>query len=209
MKLCFVRHGESEANLLHEFSNRGFKHGLTAKGRQQAKTLAQKLEGISVTKLFSSPLLRAVQTAEILSAKLDVQYEITDALREYDCGILEGKSDTASWEIYDEIFNDWIQHGHWERRIEQGESFLDIKERFVPFVERIVEEYEHSLENIVLVGHGGIYRCMLPLILVNIDFDFALAHPIGNTEYVVAEMRTEELVCAMWCSAYPRPFDVG
>jgi broad specificity phosphatase PhoE len=201
MKLYFVRHGESEANLLHEFSNRGVKHSLTARGRQQATTLAQKLKGISVAKLFSSPLLRAVQTADILSAKLGAPYEITDALREYDCGILEGNSDAASWEMYDAVFNDWIQHGHWERRIEQGESFLDIKERFVPFVERLVEEYEHSPENIVLVGHGGIYRCMLPLILANIDFDFAIAHSIGNTEYVVAEMGTEGLTCVTWCES--------
>ncbi len=201
MKLYFVRHGESEANLLHEFSNRGLKHSLTARGKQQAITLAQKLGGISVAKLFSSPLLRAVQTAGILSAKLGVPYEITDALREYDCGILEGKSDTASWEIYDAVFDDWIQYGHWEKRIEQGESFLDIKDRFVPFVERIVEEYEHSLENIVLVGHGGIYCCMLPLILTNVDFDFAIAHPIGNTEYVVAEMSIEGLVCVTWCES--------
>src|SRR6266851_1245061 len=61
MKVYFVRHGESEANLLHEFSNRGFKHGLTQQGQQQATTLAQSLKNASVTKVFSSPLMRAVQ----------------------------------------------------------------------------------------------------------------------------------------------------
>lgn len=81
MKLYFARHGESEANLLHEFSNRGLKHGLTEEGRQQAATLAGKLEGISVAKLFSSPLLRAIQTAQILADEPGVPYEITDALR--------------------------------------------------------------------------------------------------------------------------------
>src|SRR6476646_8171101 len=43
MKLYFVRHGESEANLLREISNRGTRHGLTAKGRAQATALAQSL----------------------------------------------------------------------------------------------------------------------------------------------------------------------
>ena len=46
MKIYFVRHGESVANLLHEFSNRGFKHGLTERGFQQAEQLSQKLRGI-------------------------------------------------------------------------------------------------------------------------------------------------------------------
>ena len=40
MRIYFARHGESEANLLHVFSNRGVKHGLTARGRAQAETLA-------------------------------------------------------------------------------------------------------------------------------------------------------------------------
>ena len=46
MKLCFVRHGESIANLLREFSNSGIKHPLTERGVEQARTLAQKLSGI-------------------------------------------------------------------------------------------------------------------------------------------------------------------
>ena len=199
MKLYFVRHGESEANLLHEFSNRGFKHGLTDRGRQQTTILAQKLKGASVTKLFSSPLLRAVQTAEILANELGVPYEITDALREYDCGILEGKSDPASWDIYMTVWHDWTQHGHWERRIEQGESFLDIKERCVPFIASLIRGHQHSPDIIVLVGHGGIYRCMLPLVLGNVDFHFALEHQISNTGYVVAETRPEGMVCLAWC----------
>src|SRR3712207_5088470 len=103
MTLYFVRHGESEANRLREFSNRGVKHGLTPRGREQAAALARALRGAAVAKLFSSPLLRAVETAEILSAAIGVPYEVTDALREYDCGILEGRSDAASWQVYDEV----------------------------------------------------------------------------------------------------------
>ena len=49
MKLYFVRHGASEANLLHEFSNRGHKHGLTTNGKAQAATLAHLLRGVGVT----------------------------------------------------------------------------------------------------------------------------------------------------------------
>lgn len=198
MRLYFVRHGESEANLLRVISNRGLVHDLTDKGRQQALTLAQNLKAICVVKLFSSPLLRAVQTAEILSEELCAPYETTDALREYDCGVLEGKSDAASWEVHHEVFNDWIQHGHWERRIEEGESFLDIRDRFVPFIEQLIAAYGHLPENIVLVGHGGTYRCMLPLVLEDIDFDFVMSHFLSNTGYVLAETTAEGLACLEW-----------
>ncbi len=199
MKLYFVRHGESEANLLREFSNRGFKHGLTDRGREQAAVLAQTLAGTSVVKLCSSPLLRAVQTAEILSRACGVRYEITDALREYDCGILEGKSDAASLQIYETVLNDWLQQGAWEQRIEQGESFLEIKERFVPFIEQLTREYQHSSHAIVAVGHGGLYCCMLPLVLVNIDVRFVIEHPVSYTGCIVAEFRPEGLICVEWC----------
>jgi broad specificity phosphatase PhoE len=201
MKVYFVRHGESEANLLHEFSNRGFKHGLTQRGQQQATALAQSLKNASITKVFSSPLRRAVQTAEILASALHVPYEITDALREYDCGILEGHSDAASWQADWVLSEAWIERHEWDKRIAQGESFHDMQRRFCPFVEQLVQAHRLSDENYVLVGHGGIYRCMLPLILSNIDFAFVLKHEIRHTAAIVAEVRPSGLVCAAWGDA--------
>ena len=59
MKLHFVRHGESEANLLMEFSNSGSKHPLTEQGLAQAQELARNLFGLAVEKVYSSPVLRA------------------------------------------------------------------------------------------------------------------------------------------------------
>ncbi len=198
MKIYFTRHGESEANLLHEHSNRGFRHPLTAKGREQATVLAQKLVGITVARLFVSPIMRAVQTAEILSDALGVPCEVTDALREYDCGVLEGRADEAAWQMHFAVFEAWVQCGEWERCIEGGESFSEIRDRFVPFIERLIAEYGESPANIVLVGHGGLYRCMLPLVLVNADFEFVLNQPMGYTACVVAEARSEGLTWIKW-----------
>ncbi|MGD9001140.1 MAG: histidine phosphatase family protein [Anaerolineae bacterium] len=198
MKIIFVRHGESEANLLNEFSNCGLKHGLTKRGKAQAVALAQQLGALSVARIFSSPLLRAVQTAEILSAALSVPYETVDALREYACGILEGRSDAASWAQYRRVLEDWIIHHRWESRIEGGESFVEIRDRFVPFIEHLVKAYVDSAETLVLVGHGGLYRCMLPLVLENLDFGFAMQHPLSNTGYVEAEVSSAKAVCVEW-----------
>jgi 2,3-bisphosphoglycerate-dependent phosphoglycerate mutase len=198
MRLYFVRHGESEANRLNEFSNRGLKHGLTPGGTEQAKALANSLKGLSVARLFSSPLLRAVQTAQILSEQLGVSYEVTDALREFDCGILEGKSDAGSWGQFDALNTAWMRDRDWEQKIEGGESFLEIRQRFVPFVERLVTEYEGSGQSIIAVGHGGLYRCMLPLVLVNVDAVFAVKQAIHHADCITAELRPEGLVCLAW-----------
>jgi len=90
MRLIFVRHGEPVAILLHEFSNRGWKDPPTETGRQQAEILARRLARSGLTRIYTSPLMRAVQTAEILSQTLKVPFEINDALREYDVGDYEG-----------------------------------------------------------------------------------------------------------------------
>lgn len=199
MRFYFVRHGESEANLLHEFSNRGVKHPLTATGREQALALAQTLKGIAVTRIFASPILRAVQTAEIVAGELGLSYDVTDALREYDVGMLEGRSDAVSWQRYWEINDAWLVRHEWDARIEQGESFLDIRQRFVPFIEQLVRDgATSSASDIVLVGHGGVYRCMLPLVLRNIDFSFVLEHGMGHTDVVVAELTAVGLTCLTW-----------
>ncbi|HEY9659835.1 MAG TPA: histidine phosphatase family protein [Allocoleopsis sp.] len=198
MKLYFVRHGESEANVLHVISNRGYQHGLTSKGRQQAQDLATQLQSTGASHIYTSPLLRAVQTAAILSNQLQIPYTLTDALREYDCGVIEGKSDAESWQLHRQLKADWLEHRLWECRIEQGESFLDIRSRFVPWIDQILETHASS-ENLILVGHGGTFACMLPLILTNLDIAFVLNQSFPNTSYVLAEVTCRGLVCLEWC----------
>lgn len=168
------------------------------RGRNEAAELSVKLRNLRVKRIFSSPLLRAVQTAEILSDLLHAPVEPVEALREYDCGIIEGKSDAQSWDLYDRVAQDWLR-GIGESRIEEGESFLDIKARFIPFVEEIVSKHNDSSDSVVIVGHGGLYRHMLPLIFENISFDFSFKHPIGNADVIVAEPKGRGLFCvSVW-----------
>ena len=195
MKLYFVRHGESEANLLREFSNRGFKHGLTERGIQQAAQLARNLRGIPFAKIYTSPLKRACQTAEILAAHLHCPVEITDALREFDCGELEGRSDPEGWAIYDDVMQQWLE-GNWAARIPGGESHLEIQVRFIPFIEGLSPEFEEK--NILLVGHGGTYRSMFPLVLTNPDWQTVNGLPFHNAISIVVEARPEGLFCTHW-----------
>jgi broad specificity phosphatase PhoE len=198
MKLIFARHGESEANLLHEFSNSGWKHPLTEKGRLQVEILAGRLANQGVTQIFTSPVMRAVQSAEILAGKLGVPYEEAEALREYSVGIWEGSTEPAGWKEYQQVNDAWMLRGEYDRRMQGGESFTEVRERFAGWLGGLVQEYELTGEVFLLVGHGGLYRIMLPEVLVNVSPKFSLEHPLHNTGYVVAEPRAEGLICSAW-----------
>jgi len=134
----------------------------------------------------------------ILATRLDLDYEVVEALREYDCGILEGRSDEATWQAWKGLFEDWVAHRRWERRIEGGESFYDIRERFVPFIEGLVRQHGRSDEGLLCVAHGGLYWMMLPLVLRNVDHDLISRHGFDYTSCIVSELRPEELVCVTW-----------
>lgn len=202
MKLYFVRHGESEANTFHIISNREQPHPLTERGRQQASALADGLGDIRVDGMFCSPVLRARQTADILSSALAVPYQVTEALREYDCGILEGHSDEESWRRHRAYFDSWILHQGYENKPEGGECFIDIRNRFLPFIESLLHG---PGECILLVGHGGLFTLMLPLTLSNIDHSFAVTHGIGNAEYVLAQSGDPGLICLQWGAIHLSP----
>jgi len=55
---------------------------------------------LPITRIYSSPLLRAIETSVILAYRLDADYEVVEALREYDCGILEDRSNEAGWQMW-------------------------------------------------------------------------------------------------------------
>ncbi len=194
----FARHGESEANRLHEFSNRGLKHGLTELGFRQAAQLGETVSAYPVKRIYCSPLLRARQTAEIIGARLDIQPQIADALIEFDTGVLEGKSDPESWRAFNEIFLDWLLHKNYSRQFAGGDSFEAIRDRFLHFIQSLPPMNDAPDQALLFIGHGGTYLCVLPLILKNIDFEFVSRHYLSHTGMVIAENQNGELICRLW-----------
>jgi broad specificity phosphatase PhoE len=199
MRLYFARHGESEANVLRVISNRGYVHGLTARGVQQAEQLVQRFAAVPLARIYTSPLRRAVETGQIVARALGVALETTDALREFDCGIAEGRADPDAWALLSQITQTWLREGRWEQRIEGGESVLDMRRRFQPFLTRLLREGEGRAENVLLISHGGVLQGVLPLALLNVSPAYAAAHGFGNTATVLAETTPAGLVCREWC----------
>lgn len=199
MKLFFVRHGQSVANLLHEFSNSGVKHPLTETGQEQACQLALSFSGLPIEQIYASPVLRAVQTAQVLSNTLNAPLEITEALREWSVGTYEGTTDSVGWEMHRQVQRDWFFEHKYESKMPGGENFYEIRARFGQLIERLIEDGRNTDRQIICVAHGGLYIAMLPHFIKNVDYDFAIEQGFPYTGCVETELRPEGLICLRWC----------
>lgn len=202
MKIYFTRHAESEANVSRTIYNRGTAYGLTERGKRQALALASEMRENAkpLHKIYSSRMLRAMQTAEIVSQATRAPVEYFEDLRDFDCGIAEGRNDSAAWALHNAVMREWLEKKNYDARIEQGESFNDMRDRFVPVVEQIMGNAQIN-DNIMVVTHGAISVCILPLVLKNIDHAFALTHSGNqptNARYVLAEVTSQGLFCTSW-----------
>ena len=129
MRLIFARHGESQANVEQIISNRDLPHPLTKQGKAQARELAEMLTQRNMSAIYASPLLRAQETAQIVSERVGLPLMTTDALREFDCGIAEGRGDAEAWQLLNDVVADWSNRHNYDQRIEGGESFNDMLDR--------------------------------------------------------------------------------
>ncbi len=166
MHLVFARHGESEANLRRTIANRADGPGLTAAGREQVARLAAALGDVPIGRVVASPLRRAVESAELLGSALGVEVDVSEALREFDCGIHEGRSDAAAWAAHAAIQVAWLDPARADDRIEGGESLTDLRARFRPFVDGLAATTDEA-GGVVCVGHGGLFRWVLPAVVVD------------------------------------------
>jgi probable phosphoglycerate mutase len=193
MRLYFARHGESEANVARSIANRGWSHPLTDLGRRQAGVLAGRLQadlvGVAPSRIriLSSPLQRAVETGGIVALSLGRTVERTDALREADCGVMEGRGDPQAWAAHDAVESRWLAGDH-TAAIEGGECLDDLLARFVPWIDSLVREASEAPDTaIVAIGHGTLYRFVLSAVVSGPD-GAPIARPeLDKAEAIVTE----------------------
>lgn len=125
----FVRHGEAETNSNGILSSKYDGYPLTEHGREQIAETARQLEGIEFSRAYSSPVLRARQTAGILIGERKLDVEIDERLRERDMGAMEGKPANNG---------NWIIPMLRKREYSMGvESFESISERIYSFLKEL------------------------------------------------------------------------
>lgn len=162
----YVRHGENKANLTREFSYKKIDYSLTERGIKQAQATARALGGKGICAIYCSPLKRAVQTAEIIGSKLNLEPIHVEEFREVNVGSLEGQEPTEqNWAIYNGIMRDW-REGKKTERFPDGESFVELNSRAREGLLKVMRSSVNCL-NIAVVGHGGILLSVLPEICAN------------------------------------------
>jgi probable phosphoglycerate mutase len=172
LDLLFIRHGESYANTDRVFSNTGWKHGLTERGFLQAEAAAGQVQpffGVP-SRIYSSGLRRAYETASVISAANSLEHRVLPELAEVSMGILEGRSDAAGWRLHNTVWDRWFQTGDLEARVPGGESLLDVIYRFKAVISRLEEEEGEGAKP-MLVSHGGFILAGLLNLVYNVpDF---------------------------------------
>ena len=155
--LYFIRHAESEANKKRILGSRQ-PFPLTAEGKKDSELIASELKDIvEIDRIISSPIKRAVQTAESFSSVYNLEIQLDDRLSEQELGIYSGMS-------YDEVklqpdyetetLNrwNWVPEGG-------GESYSMIADRVSSFLSEI--DSPGKSERILIVTHAVSLRLII------------------------------------------------
>ena len=188
MKIIFIRHGESEANVQQIISNTGYIHGLTDLGKKQAEILAIKLRESypKLRKIISSPLKRADETAKIICDQYNSEHSIDDRLMEFNTGILEGKSDSKSWNQLYDLWKLWLSGEGRSQALPGGKSLDIVVKRIEDFLKDTTREYFDD-DIIMCVSHGGVIQTALPYVKDIREADKLKSYTLNNTDIVVLD----------------------
>jgi alpha-ribazole phosphatase len=130
--------------------------GLSAAGKRQAAALVQRLDGVAVDSVWTSPRVRARETAAPLAAARGLDLHEEGDLRELDFGELEGRTFDEIAAAEPELYHTWMTTPT-RVRFPGGESYADLKARVGDALDRIAA-YDESA---VVVTHGGVVRTAL------------------------------------------------
>jgi len=96
--IVMVRHGESSGNVNRIISNDYDGHPLTSKGSEQATIVGGELKGAKVDHIYTSPVLRARETAEIIAESIGCTVVVDERLRERNFGDFNNRNvDEVDW----------------------------------------------------------------------------------------------------------------
>lgn len=131
---------------------------LSEKGIEQMRRISEFFKGISLSAVYSSPLSRALKSADIIAEPYGLRPVVVSDLRERSFGIWEGMSFNEIKERYPEEFEAWAANPLKYSPIE-GESTIEVRDRVARVLEDILSN--HGNEKIAIVAHGGVNRIIL------------------------------------------------
>ncbi len=151
MRILLIRHGRQNSPLCN------VDVPLAEEGRKQAELLGERLLGEQIDAVWSSNLIRAVETADIINEKLKVARVVREELKEISFGDMEGLSD----EVIADRYEDFLRaRSKMEKDLTYpgGECASDVLSRTLPVMKEIMSQ---DYETVAIVTHGGVIRSLV------------------------------------------------
>ena len=154
MELLIIRHGQSQA----EQDNRhegAADFPLSREGQEQARRIAAYLyRHYPPQAIYTSPQLRAVQSAEMIAAPLGIQVESIEALRDRDNGTLAGMLRSEAIDLFP-----YPETGRsYEQALHGGESELDLRCRVETYFAQLLRE--RATQRVALISHTAVINML-------------------------------------------------
>jgi alpha-ribazole phosphatase len=152
-ELVIVRHGRTQSNTRSAYC--GWTDvELDKEGISQARRAKDKLESMKVDYIFSSPLKRALKTAEIINENFNLPVTCSESLKERNCGVWEDLQYKEICEKFPEqvrmFEKDWMKYC-----IQNGESALQFYSRVTEFINGLLNKKQGTF---LIVTHLGCIR---------------------------------------------------
>jgi broad specificity phosphatase PhoE len=156
LHLYVIRHGETEWNKEKRSQGR-LDSALTVKGKEDARSLGERLKDTEFCQVISSPSGRTLETARLVKKERPIPLTTDDRLMEIDLGHWQGKTDVEVKELYPEAYD-----AYWnEPEVfagEGGETFLQVQQRLLEFLVDL--EKKIKCGNVLIVTHGVVIKTL-------------------------------------------------
>lgn len=185
--LILVRHGETPWNALGKIQG-CTNTNLEETGKRQAHLLASGLSKSAqeTTTIYSSPLNRALETADIIGSTLKLPVQIKEALTEINFGLWEGHSFKEVKELYKEDYERWLTDTK-EAPISGGESLKAASLRAKDCLYQIA--HAHPNETVIVVSHCGFIKTA---ILGLFDLKMTMYHQLALSNCCISTVRIND-----------------
>ena len=160
-RILLVRHGQSQGNAESRFGGHTATP-LSELGRAQAEAVARTLAAEGVTAIYSSDLARAVETARPLARALELEVNLTDALRERNVGRMEGLTFEEAAAQFPAEYAALLRRD-FEHVLEGGESYRQMLDRAGRALDSCIQQ--HRGGTVAVFSHAGTI-CILVLHLI-------------------------------------------
>lgn len=155
-ELILARHGETVWNVEKIYRGRTDVN-LDKVGIKQAELLGKYLSNWELAAIYSSPLSRATDTANIIARYQKIGVQIAEGLVDFDYGEWQSLPEQEVKRLYPDLLNEWHNNPH-KVRMPAGESLEDVRRRAIEVVNDAFSKYQGS---VVLVSHRVVIKVLI------------------------------------------------